>query len=166
MARTRHIHYFLLIFAIVLVDQFTKAFIVRNFLLGEVLSVIPGLFNITYIRNSGVAFGMFANGGETTRLFLLIAPAAVSLALIVFYFRLAKDQFSQRFAVSVILGGAVSNLLDRFRLGYVVDFLDFHWRGQAHYPAFNAADTFICVGVFTLCLATRAAEKKKSVANV
>ena len=166
MARKRHIHYFLLIFAIVLVDQITKTFIVRNFALGELLSVIPGLFNLTYIRNSGVAFGMFARGGETMRFLLLIVPVAVSLGLLVFYFRIAKDQFTHRLAVSFILGGAVSNLLDRFRLGYVVDFLDFHWMSEIHYPAFNAADAFICVGVFILFLATRAADKKSPVASV
>lgn len=166
MAKAKHIHFSLLVLAIVVSDQVTKSLIVKNFLLGEALAIVPGFFNLTYIRNTGVAFGMFARGGDSIRLFLLVVPSAVTVALLVFYLRLSKEDLWRRLAVCFILGGAVSNLFDRFRLGYVVDFLDFHWRGQAHYPSFNLADAFICIGVGVLFLLTRTADKAKSVANV
>jgi len=166
MAKAKHFHFFLLVFAVVFADQVTKSLIVNHFLLGEALAVIPGFFNLTYIRNTGVAFGMFARGDDSIRLFLLVVPSAVTVGLLVFYLRLAKEDLWRRLAVCFILGGAVSNLLDRFRLGYVVDFLDFHWRGQAHYPSFNLADAFICIGVGVLFLVTQTCDKTKPVANV
>lgn len=166
MAGKRHIPYLLILLAVVGLDQLTKGLIVRHFSLGQSLAVIPDLFSLTYIKNTGVAFGLFARGNDLTRLLLLMVPCLVTLGLALFYFRLSSDQRRGRLAVSLILGGAISNLLDRFRLGYVVDFLDFHWKFEAHYPAFNAADAFICVGVLLLFLATRAQEKKAGVASV
>jgi signal peptidase II len=162
MANSKHIYLFLLITSTVFVDQATKHQVVTHFLLGDTVSVIPGLFNLTHIHNTGVAFGMFARGSGLIRSLLLVLPVLIIMSLVVFYLRLSKTEFLQRVAVVLILGGAVSNLVDRFRLGYVVDFLDFHWRG-VHFPSFNAADTFICIGVAMLFLASRALNKEKLV---
>ena len=128
--------------AIVLFDQFTKFLVLRNFFLHEALPIIPGLFDLRRIHNTGAAWGMFA-GGHLWLAFLSIIMLAV---LVVFRRSFLGDSWIERLCLGVIVGGIVGNLIDRVRLQYVVDFLDFYWRDH-HFPAFNIADSAICVGV-------------------
>lgn len=127
---------------IVVSDQLVKEWVRDAFALHEMWSIIPGVFNLTYVRNTGAAWGMFS--GQNLALSLL---AVVMLALLVIFRRriLPPGRLSA-VALGLLCGGIVGNLLDRLRLDYVVDYLDFYW-GTAHFPAFNIADAAICCGV-------------------
>ncbi len=140
--------------AIVLVlDQITKQLIIDRFHLGESIPVLHGYFSITYVRNTGAAFGFLAASDPSFRVpFFLLVPS-IALAVIGYLFRKLPDSdLRTASALALVMGGALGNLIDRMRFGYVVDFLDFHWRYQAHFPAFNVADSAICVGVGLLML--------------
>ena len=131
-------------FAIALLDQITKYQVRLHFGLGESAAVIPGFFSLTYVRNTGAAWGMF--GGFNAWLTLL---SVVMLIVIVLFRRsFLNDTWAHRCALGLMIGGIVGNLVDRVRLFYVVDFLDFYWRNYPHFPAFNIADSAICCGVF------------------
>ncbi len=130
--------------AIVVLDQVTKAALSRYLYEGQILEVMPGFFSLVYFKNPGAAFGIFTDGGITRTLFL-VAVQAVALVVIGFLLKQSRDPAAS-FALSMIAGGAIGNLIDRIRLGSVVDFLDFHL-GGFHWPAFNVADSAITVGV-------------------
>jgi len=131
--------------AVVLLDQLTKVYIDRTFNLYESLTVVPNFFAITYLRNKGAAFGILADSAMRVPFFIGVSLLAV--VIILWYFRqLPPAQTGQQVGLSLILGGALGNLVDRVRLGEVIDFLDAHWY-RFHWPAFNVADSAICVGV-------------------
>ena len=142
----------LVIVCIILADQLTKAVIQSNFFYGESISVIDGLFSITYVRNTGGAFGLFAGANKGIReLLFLLFPVLACLWLLWLLWVNRNKQVLGGAAYSLIFAGAVGNLIDRFSYGYVVDFLDFYWSGS-HFPAFNVADSAISVGAFLLFL--------------
>jgi signal peptidase II len=142
----------LTVFVIVL-DQVTKHVVDGRFRLGESIPVIPGFFNLTYIRNTGAAFGLLATAPPEFRIPFFILVPLVALVAIAYIFRKIPDKdVKLSTALSLVIGGAVGNLIDRVALGYVIDFLDFHWRYRYHFPAFNVADSAICVGVGVLML--------------
>lgn len=115
--------------------------------LHESIPVIKGFFNITYVLNPGGAFGFFADGSPELRKFIfLFLSSIVSLFVVWFYHRCAKDFKFLSFGLAMIFGGAVGNLIDRFRYGMVVDFLDFYLF-IAPWPAFNVADSAITIGM-------------------
>jgi signal peptidase II len=125
----------------------------NNFRLGESRPVIEDFFQLTLVHNRGAAFGIMANLSPALRDPVLFLLPCLVLALIFFAFaRLRDAQALSIYALSLVIGGAVGNLADRLRLGYVVDFLDFHWKRQAHFPAFNLADMAITIGVALLFL--------------
>lgn len=129
-------------------DQLTKLVATNNIRLGESVPVAPNFLHFSVVHNRGAAFGILANLAPALRDPVLFALPCFVLALIFFAFaRLRESQRLSIYALSLVIGGAVGNLADRLRLGYVVDFLDFHWNGQAHFPAFNLADIAISVGV-------------------
>jgi len=133
---------------VIAVDQWTKHLVLQRFRLGESLSLLPPIFSLTYIRNQGAAFGFLQGAPSVFREpFFIITPVVAFFVILIVYFRLKDSQRWTALALSLILGGAVGNLIDRIRFGYVVDFLDFHWKGVWHYPAFNVADSCIVVGV-------------------
>jgi signal peptidase II len=144
-------------------DQVTKALILEKFRLGETISVIGNYFNITYVQNKGAAFGMLAQANPAFRVpFFVIVPVA-ALVSIAYIFRKIPDQDRKlAVALSLVIGGAIGNLIDRISLGYVVDFLDFHWQWGYHFPAFNVADSAICVGVGLVILDLFAPEESRS----
>lgn len=127
--------------AVVLVDQIVKQIVTHAFGTGNALDVLGGLIRLDYTRNTGAAFGLFRAGGG---LFAGIA-LVVSGAIVLYYRRVASGPLLIRAALGLVLGGALGNLLDRIRLGYVVDFIDLRW-----WPVFNLADSAIVVGVFLL----------------
>lgn len=132
------------------VDQLTKLYIDRSMQMFQSIPVIDGLFNITYVRNKGAAFSFLSHA--SWRLPFFIAISAVAAVVIVIAFnRLRNDQRLAQVSLAMIFSGAVGNLIDRVRRGEVVDFLDVYWRAY-HWPAFNVADSMICVGVALLAL--------------
>lgn len=133
-----------------LVDRLTKNWALANLAYASPLPVVGGFFNLTLVYNKGAAFGIFSNFEDGLRQILLAAAAAVALLSVVYF--LAKEyrgSVAAHIAVGFILGGALGNIIDRISFGYVIDFLDFYV-GQNHWPAFNIADSAICVGVFAL----------------
>ena len=127
---------------IAVADQWTKLAIRTQFRLGESRGIIPGFFHLTYVRNTGAAWGLL--GGYNN---LLVVLSAVMLGVLLLFRRsFLSDSIAHRIALGLLVGGILGNLLDRVRLEYVVDFLDFHLRGY-HFPAFNVADAAICVGI-------------------
>lgn len=133
---------------ILILDQATKLYVDARFALYESVPVIPGWFHLTYIRNQGAAFGILSNSAVRVPFFITVA--AIALLVILWYLRsLRDDQKLAAFALALIFSGALGNLIDRVRLGEVIDFLDVFWRHN-HWPAFNVADSAICVGVTLL----------------
>lgn len=142
--------------SILICDQITKQWVHSKFHWGESLRIIPDFFSLTYVRNQGAAFGFLHRTPEWFRTpFFLVMPIAVMIFILFLFFRVAPKQRHWRlnaFGYSLILSGAIGNLIDRVRFGYVIDFLDFHWKEIYHYPAFNVADSAIVVGVSLLLL--------------
>ena len=134
--------------AIILIsDQLTKFIVDQSMPLHHSIPVIDDLFSLTYIRNTGAAFGIFAGSAAAFRLPFLIVFSLVAIGfVIVILRRLPARETGLITALAFILGGAIGNLIDRVAYGEVIDFLDFYWAGY-HWPAFNVADSFITVGV-------------------
>jgi signal peptidase II len=130
---------------ILVLDQATKLYVDAHFELYESVPVIKGWFHLTYIRNQGAAFGILSN--SSLRVPFFVAVAVIALLVILWYLRqLRADQTLGAFSLALIFAGALGNLIDRVRLGEVIDFLDVFWNHH-HWPAFNVADSAICVGV-------------------
>ena len=133
-------------------DQFTKMLVAHAMYLHESIPVIKGFFNLTYIRNPGAAFGIFATSNSAFRLVFFVGTSIFALGLLAtIFYRLHPDDAWGQLTVSSIFGGAIGNLIDRLRYGEVIDFLDFHINGY-HWPAFNIADSAISVGVLSLLI--------------
>ena len=127
-------------------DQWTKWLVSHHFMYQESMEVIPGFFFLTYIRNFGVAFGMFSNMPDYIRHVLVLGlPTLILLFLFVLFFWREFRYVLPTLGLSLIIAGAISNLMDRYTLGYVVDFLEFDL-GFMKWPAFNVADSCVTVG--------------------
>ena len=135
--------------AAVLADQLTKYVVSSELALDEQAHVL-GPFSIHHVQNSGIAFGLFSSA---TAVVTLLTAAAVAWML-VFFWRSGSRHPVLPAALGLLIGGSVSNLVDRVRLGHVTDFIDFGW-----WPAFNLADSFIVIGVAILLLALTAADR-------
>lgn len=133
--------------AIAISDQLTKQWIRMHFALGESRPVIDGLFDLTYVRNTGAAWGMFSKHSWA----LIVLSVVMLILMLSFRKSFLSDTWEHRVAYGLLIGGIVGNLFDRIRLGAVTDFLDFHMAGY-HWPSFNVADSAICVGVFIYIL--------------
>ena len=134
---------------ILIADQFTKVLILGAYQLGD-STPVTSFFNIVRVHNTGAAFSFLASAGGWQRWFFTVLGVCAAL----FILWMLKAHSGQRlfsFALACILGGAVGNVIDRVLYGYVVDFLDFHWRGM-HFPAFNIADSAITIGAMALIL--------------
>ena len=142
----------IILFSLIL-DQITKLVVVRNIPYRGEIEVIPGFFNLVYIRNRGAAFGFLsgAQGDHWPIIFLTLTLIATAMVVFLLVQTIRQKQ-PISFALALILGGALGNLCDRiFRSGSVVDFIDLHIR-QAHWPAFNVADSSITIGGILLLL--------------
>jgi signal peptidase II len=123
------------------------------------IPVIDGLFNITYLRNRGAAFSFLSDASWRLPFFLFATVIAV-IAILVAFKKLRDDQRFAAVSLTMILAGAVGNLIDRVRMGEVIDFLDVYWKNH-HWPAFNVADSAICVGVAMLAFDMFKEEKRQ-----
>ena len=129
---------------VIAIDQASKIIVANNINYTQKIEVIEHFFYLTHVTNSGAAWGMFKNG----RIFIL--PLTVIMSLVIIYILSKTDSGIQKVALSLILGGALGNLIDRFfRNGYVIDFLEFHF-GSFVFPVFNVADSFIVIGTVLL----------------
>jgi len=132
---------------VIAMDQLTKWLIIRYLPFYSEKTIVPGFFNLIHIHNTGGAFGIFAKnpGGLQSMVFISIALAA--MGLILYLYKKIPDYFPVlAMGLALIFGGAAGNLIDRFRIGRVIDFIDFYI-GSVHWPAFNVADAAITVGM-------------------
>jgi len=133
----------ILALVVVTLDQLTKLWVRGAFIYGgEPQAVIPGFFNLVYVRNEGAAWGML--GGQMP--ILIILSIVVLILLAVYHRKVLNPTIDHRIALGLMVGGICGNLIDRIRVGWVTDFLDFHI-GPYHWPSFNVADSAICIAV-------------------
>lgn len=132
---------------VVLLDQAVKLQVVDKIPAYGSFTVIPGFFNLTHIYNTGGAFGFLAGKSSLFRHFFFLTASVIAMVMIVYlYLQTPQDYLFLRNGLAMILGGAVGNVLDRIRLGKVVDFIDLHVQ-DLHWPAFNIADSAITLGI-------------------
>jgi len=144
------IRYIFLAFLILLSDRVSKSAITDHFELGQPVAVIDGLFNITYVQNTGIAFGFFSTLSSPVKVLILSLVAGIAAIVVVIYSLRHDPRNSMlQVALAMILAGALGNLYDRILYGYVIDFLELHVRGY-YWPSFNIADTSISIGVILL----------------
>jgi signal peptidase II len=146
--------------AIVLVaDQLTKAWATTSLKPLVYIEVIPGFFRLSYATNRGVAFSLFADSQLDIR-WLLSAVSLVAALFVLSYFRRAPaDKPWLNVSLALLIAGIVGNMIDRVRLGEVVDFIELHWQGLYSWPTFNVADSAICAGAVLLALEMLREEK-------
>jgi signal peptidase II len=142
----------------IIIDQITKVAIDRSMQLFDSIPVIENFFHITYVRNKGAAFSFLSDVSWRLPFFIIVSTFA-SLVILIAFRKLRDDQRLAHVSLAMIFSGAVGNLIDRVRLGEVIDFLDVHWY-RHHWPAFNVADSLICVGVFLLAIDMILEEKR------
>lgn len=144
----------LLMATLIIVDQLTKGAIQSSFYYGQTIPVIKGFFSLAYVKNTGAAFG-FGQDGPTwfRQIFFLGLPVIFCGWIFYLLVKTLKGPFYLSLAYALIIAGAVGNLIDRFSLGYVVDFLMFYWKDEAnHFPAFNVADSCITIAAGLLII--------------
>jgi len=157
-------YWVLLIFClgILLLDQWTKYMIVQKLNLYQRVEVIHGFFNLTHVRNTGGAFGIFGGekGGLGSILFVVVSLIAIG-AIVFLFIKIKENEKTLALSFSLILSGAIGNLIDRIQYREVVDFLDFHL-STYHWPSFNIADSAICIGIGLMALELLKRDRQKS----
>lgn len=151
----------LIVLAVLVFDRFTKWLVIRNIALDDAISIIPGLFRLTHLENTGAAFSLFAESPSPFKTALLVAISVAALVIVALLLWMRRRDFNATtMALSLIMGGALGNLWDRLTDGKVTDFLDFYI-GRHHWPPFNVADSAIVVGA--LLLLWRSLKKERNV---
>lgn len=143
---------------VILLDQLTKAMATAKLEMFQPVEILP-LFNFTLMHNTGAAFSFLSSAGGWQRWFFTALAIGVSIFIVFWLKRLQKHETVQATALSLVLGGALGNVIDRVRFGYVVDFIDVYW-DDAHWPAFNIADSAISIGAVLLVYISLRGEKK------
>lgn len=156
-----NVNYFILLILVAGIDQLTKYFIQNHMYLYESREMIPGFFNLVFVTNTGAAFSIFADVESPARHYFFVAIGVIALiGISVWYYSLRKENKYYAVCLGLIAGGALGNLIDRIHIGAVVDFLDFYIKVY-HWPAFNVADSAICVGVALFIFINYISEKQK-----
>lgn len=138
--------YLICILCTIGLDQLVKAWIVGSIQLYGTVEVVPGFFNLVHVTNSGAAFSFLANFDSPWRHYFFLGIGSLAMiGLTIAYWKLRKVNRYYSLALALIAGGAAGNLIDRVRFGSVIDFLDLYV-GNYHWPAFNVADSAICIG--------------------
>ena len=136
--------------AVLVLDQITKVWVHRAMSLYQSVEVIRNFVHLTYLRNTGAAFGFLAGDPSALRTVFFILVSAIAVGCIIYLLKtLRPQQKTLTLSLSLVLGGAIGNLIDRLRMGEVIDFIDLHWY-DIHWPAFNVADSAITIGVILL----------------
>ena len=147
--------YWVLIITCVLVlflDQYTKYQVEKELPLHHRIEVIRGFFDLTHVRNSGGAFGIFGGKGGRWGTAVFVGISAIAIGSILFFFkRIKENEKTLALSFSLVLAGAIGNLIDRLRYGEVIDFLEFYL-SSFYWPAFNIADSAICIGIGLMAL--------------
>ncbi len=145
--KAKYIRFAGVVALVVLLDQITKAMVLKMMPLFKSITVIPGIFSLTHVHNPGGAFGFLAHNGSAWRHWMFLAAAVILLSMILyFHHHTPKTHPYLGLGLSLIFGGAIGNLIDRLRFGEVVDFLDFYV-AHLHWPTFNVADSAVTIGV-------------------
>jgi signal peptidase II len=143
--------YVLIVILIIIFDQWTKSLIIKNVILYEVLPV-NSFINITHQENAGAAFSILSNAGGWQRWFLSVLAICISVYIVFWLFRLRnQDQIILSIGLSLVLGGAIGNVIDRIQFGYVIDYIQVLIMGWP-FPSFNIADASITVGAVILII--------------
>jgi signal peptidase II len=159
--RGRAVTWLLLSACVVLADQVSKAYITRHFMEFEFTRILAVL-DVTCMHNVGAAFSFLASASGWQRWLFIGLAGVVSIGIIVWLIRLPRGTHAMLAAgLALVLGGALGNVIDRIRLGYVIDFIHFHW-DRAYFPAFNVADSAITVGAACLLLDALFESKRKT----
>ena len=137
-----------LILLLIGLDQLTKQLVHQNMALYDSIELLP-FFNLTYVRNYGAAFSFLSDAGGWQRWFFTILAVVISTVIAVWMSRLPRQQIKLGLALSLVFAGAIGNLIDRSVYGYVIDFFHLYYQNW-HYPAFNIADSVICIGAALL----------------
>src|SRR5436309_12719886 len=147
--------FYLLTFLVFVVDHWTKWIVRTRMDLHDHIEVIPNYLRISYVRNSGVAFGLLEQIQSVWKPYLLAAMAVIAVIVIVVYsVRMSTDRTLLQVALAVTLGGILGNFTDRIVHKFVVDFIELHFQDRFHWPTFNVADSAITVGIALLLLDT------------
>lgn len=150
--RSKYILLLIAVGAVVVCDQLTKLYVDAVMVPHQSVPVIENYFHITYVRNPGGAFGLLARAERGIMRPLLLGLSCLAIGVIFLVYRtMPRDRLVARLAFSLLLGGAIGNLIDRIHLDEVIDLLDVHWYQSYHWPAFNIADSAITIGVGLLC---------------
>ncbi len=148
--------------SVIALDQLTKLYIHTAFLLHESYTVINNYFNLTYVRNPGAAFGFLANSNPAFReIFFLVMPPIAVVVILMLMKDIKDDDSANIIGHSLVFAGAIGNYIDRLRFRYVIDFLDFHYKGIYSWPAFNIADSAIVCGIILLLILSVLQKKSK-----
>ena len=137
--------------AVFMIDQMTKAWAVRRLRFGDIREIIPGFLNFAYAQNTGAAFSMFDSHGDAGRWGLSAVAGIAAVLVLYFFWKTPRSDDRVLGGLALLLAGIVGNVVDRARLGFVVDFIDVQF-GSWHYPTFNVADMAICAGAGLLIL--------------
>ena len=135
---------------VVVLDQVTKYLVTDSLQLYQSIPILPSL-NLVLAHNTGAAFSFLSDAGGWQRWFFAVLAIVVSAVILVWIVRLKQHELRLAIALSLVLGGAIGNVWDRIMLGYVVDFIDVYY-GDWHWPAFNVADSAICIGAILLII--------------
>lgn len=145
-----HRRWLYLTFLVIVLDQLTKWLVLLKLSFAQPFPILP-IFNLTLTYNTGVAFSFFNGIGQSYPWLFIGITFTICCGILVWLYRLPAQDKLLAAALSMVLGGALSNLLDRVMRGYVIDFLDFHWRGW-HWPFFNLADSAVTIGAIILLI--------------
>jgi len=140
-------------------DQLTKAWATASLKPVVYIEVVPGLFRLSYATNRGVAFSLFADSQFDIRWVLSAVSLIAALCVFSYFRRVPADKSWLNVSLALLMAGIIGNMIDRVRLGEVVDFIELHWRDLYSWPTFNIADSAICVGAVLLALEMLREEK-------
>ena len=140
-----------IVLAVILLDQSTKLYIERGLPIHDPITVIEDFLHIVHVRNTGAAFGIMADQGLFIRVFFILVSIAAIFIIPFFLMKLKDHQIVPITGLSLVMAGAIGNLIDRIRLGEVIDFIDLHWYSY-HWPTFNLADSAITIGGILLII--------------
>lgn len=161
-ATRRRLRYLLISLLILVLDQATKWLVEASLTLHESKNIVPGLLNFVYVRNTGVAFGLFPAYGDLKGTLILAGAGLIALTFVVWYFWTTPlEDRALLWALSLIIGGAIGNLLDRLVQGGVTDFIDFNFQGY-HWHTFNIADSAITIGISLMVIGTLRGHPKEA----
>lgn len=149
---TRFWRLLLLMVFIILADQFSKGAIQNSFRLGEVMPLIPNFFDFTYAQNPGAAWSFGATASKEFRVVMFLILPVIAVGIFIYMLiKSLKGPFYMSLVYALIISGAIGNLIDRFAMGYVVDFISVHWYDK-HFPVFNIADTAISIAFILIVI--------------